>query len=83
MRVHAGARSGAAEVNVTQVLRRRIDASAVAPDGPCVCCELLPEADRHGVLEVRARGLQHAVEFLALVFERRGERFERFEELWR
>ncbi len=39
--------------------------------------ELLPEADRHGVLEMGAADLDHAVELRRLAVERRGQDLER------
>ena len=69
-----GAGGRAADVQLDRKRRRAPRRSAGARrDGRGVAAELLPEADRHGVLEVGAAGLDHIVELGRL----RRKRFSR------
>ncbi len=78
--VDPGADGGAADPQVAQVIRRALDAPAVALDRSTVGAELLAEPDRHGVLEVRAPRLEDVVELLSLGEERIAQRGEGIEE---
>ena len=60
-----------------KLLGRRRDVVGAAPDARGVAAELLPERDRHGVLQVRAAGLQHVGELVGLAREAVGERARR------
>src|SRR5205807_6273133 len=81
VRVEAGADSGSAE----RYTRKLVDRAAGATDGffdlTRVALELLAQADRRCVLQVRAAGLDHRPELLALGLEYALEPLERGHEL--
>ena len=79
--VDAGADSRAAERNARELIDGRSRSPHRFLDLPGVALELLPEPDRGGVLEVRASGLDHRPELLALGFERLVQPLQRRDEL--
>ena len=67
MRVEPGADRGAADRQLAQTGQRRLDAVDGVLDLAGVAAELLAEADRHRVHEVRASDLDHVVELVGLL----------------
>src|SRR5688500_5103756 len=68
--VNASADSAAANPEIAQVISGFDDSLERAPERSGVTAELLSEADRHRVLQMRAAGFEHSVEFFCLRFER-------------
>src|SRR5918995_1435877 len=68
--VDAGADGGTTEGDLGEVFYRIVDALYAAFDLARVAAELLAQADRGGILEVRPPGLDDAVELASLYFER-------------
>ena len=81
VRIDAGAYRGAAEWHPRQLVDRATSAADRLLDLARVALEFLAEADRSGVLEMCAPGLDHRPELLAFRFERALQTFQRGDEL--
>ena len=66
LHVHARAHGTAANPEIAQVVGAFLHASQATVERPGVGSELLTQADRHRILEVRATRLHDVVELLAL-----------------
>src|SRR5690242_17056082 len=77
MSIDAGANGGAAESKLTQGITGMANIVNGFANRDAISRELLPKADRDGVLHVRAARLHYVMKFLAFGFKGGGQRVER------
>ncbi len=73
--VEARAHGRRPDIQLAQLRRCGREIAGAAADARGVAAELLAERDRHGVLQVRAAGLQHVREFVRLARQAHGNGF--------
>ena len=81
MSVEAGARRRAADAQAAQAFRCQRDLLTIAAHSPGIPAKLLTQANRHGILQMRAPRFHDRIKFLRFRFQRPGELIDRAQHL--